>query len=413
MSSPQLVRFAPEGPGAVVEPLGPADPPPLAPSPPPALPKRINWAVLLSFSAMVLLPVAVYATYLMQHAADQYVARAQFTVHETSSRPLRLEDDDTTGLRLGQQGGADEVSTFTRVVASYLDSTALLRELSEELDIAAIYRRPEADFWARLPEPAAAETLEAYWRSMIRVAVGGQSGIVRLEVRAFRPQDARDLADGALAAAEALVNRLAHRHKADALDRATAEAAEAERRLARSVAALSEFQNAQGLLDPAREGGATLDLLGQLTTERIRLKSELRVLEQVVAPDAARARSLRSRIDTVTRDIADLRAGLADKATEDGNLAAALGRFEELEIRQRFAARLYGLSQARRIGAEIAMARQSVFLNLFDPPRLPETPSHPRRLALILIATAVLTAGWAILTLIVAAIADHRLDRQR
>ncbi|GMG80815.1 capsule polysaccharide transporter [Paralimibaculum aggregatum] len=387
-------------------------PPIAAPMPPRARPRRVNWPAVISFALIVVLPVVVIGTYYYRHAADQFTATARFTLRETRARPLGFEAAEGAPERIGSGLATETVSHFTHVAASYLESRALLADLGAVLDVDAMFRRPEADFWARMPEGLPAEARFDYWRERVRVAVDGPSGIVSLQIRAFRPEDALALADAAVARAEALVNALSLRQKADAVARAEAEAAESERRLQASIAALSAFRDREGLLDPGQEGAETVRLLSQLTTERIRLESELRVLDRVVDGDAARARALRTRLASITGDIAQLRDQLGSGAAADASLAAALGRFEALEIRRRFAAKLYGLAQTRRINAEIDRARQSVFLNLFDPAQRPERSDHPRRAAFTLLAFLGLSAGWAILALIWASVADHRLDRR-
>jgi len=397
MSAPALPGAGPEA-------------PPVPPSPAPA---RLNWLLIVSFGLCVVLPSAVIATHLFATAADQYTARARFTVQALSTRPLSFSKADTADGGLGRSLAETRLSHHTHVAASYLDSGAILTALGRGMDVAAMFRVPEADWFSRLPDGASAEAREDDWRERLRVSVDGPSGIVGLEIRAYRPEHALALAEAMLARTEALLNGLSLRQKQDALARARAEAAESERRLRESIAALAEAQETGRRLDPEREADATLGLLTGLTAERIRLESRLAVLEAAGTGRGARAGTVRTRLAAVREDLASLRGGMAAEASADAGLAAALGRFEELEIRRRFAARLYGLAQTRLIEAEIDMARQSLFLNLFDPPRLPEEPSHPERAETAILASVGLLAGWAILALIWAAVADHRLDRRR
>lgn len=398
---------------APVEPSGEQMPPITAPVPPRSRSKRVNWLALFSFFFLVLLPCGIIGTYYIAHSADQFTVTAQFTVRETRAKPLSFEETEGAPDRVGSGFATETVSHFTHVAASYLESRALLDDLAHQFDVREFFQRPEADHWARLPPNARAEELLDYFQDRTRVSVDGPSGIVTFKLRAFRPDDALALSSAALTHAEQLINRLALRQKREALSRAEAEAAESDRRLQASIAALSAFRDTSGLLDPEQEGAETVQLLSQLTTEKIRLESELRVLESVVNLDAARARALKKRIAKIVQDMAQLRDQLASGATADDNLAAALGRFEELEIRRRFAAKLFGLAQTRLIDAEIDLARQSVFLNVFDPPVKPDASNFPKRGAFLALAFVALTIGWAILALIWASVADHRLDARR
>lgn len=392
-------------------PGGPPPPGPAlaVPAPPPPRARRTPWLAILSFVALVVLPLSVIATYYARHAADQFVATARFTVEEAGARPLAAEPGEDRPEDPALVAG-ERISPLTHVTASYLSSRALMADLRATIDLDARLARADRDVWERLAPGASAEAAYRNWRRRVRVAVDGPSGIVTLEVRAFSPEDAHRIAAAMLARTEALVNRLALRRKREALAAARAEAAESERRLDAAIARLAALRGREGLLDPAQEAEETLRVLAGLTAERIRVDSRLRVLDRLGTAEAAQARRLRTRRESLTADIAELRAQLADAGRADATLAAALARFEELEIRRRFAARLYGLAQSRAIAAEIDLARQSIFLNLFDPPQMPEEARYPRRVAFTLLAAAVLSVGWAILALIWASVADHRLD---
>ncbi|MEM9145611.1 MAG: hypothetical protein AAGC57_05380 [Pseudomonadota bacterium] len=411
MSADRLV-VVPAEPDVTLTPTDPVIGPGLggAPMPPPTRAYRVNWLGLISFFLLVAFPVTVIATYYAKHASDQYVSVARFTVRELKTRALSLEDADRAPDRLGGSLSADAVSPMTHVVASYLESRALLEDLRRDLGLVSLFRRAEADFWSRLPAQASAEDIHDYWQDRMRVAIDGPSGIVTLQVRAYLPEDALILSRYMLGRAETLVNSLSERQKSDALARAEAEAAESDRRLQETIDALSQFRDRERLLNPLQEADETVRLLADLTTERIRLESQMRVLSAMVDGDPIRARSLRARLEKITADIAQLRDSLAASGEADRTIASALGRFEELEIRRRFAATLYGLAQTRLIEAEIDRARQSVFLNVFDPPQLPDESRYPKRIAFTALAFLALAAAWAILALIWASVADHRMD---
>ncbi|MGF1502193.1 MAG: hypothetical protein ACFBSD_10285 [Paracoccaceae bacterium] len=400
VAAPPAMPAPPNGPSAADIPL--------------ALPARrgtaVPWAALVSFLLMVAVPGGAIGYYYSAIAADQYVSKARFVLHEIATRPLSLAEGAAEPADLGTALSFARVSDLTHVAVSYARSPGLIAELEARLPLRRMFRRPEADQIARLGDDASAEDVTAYWRNRVTAAVDGPSGIVRLSVRAFRPEDAERLASATLARIEALVNGLALRRKKDALGRARKEAAEAERRLTATLAELTAYRDAEGLVSPDREADATVAVLTELTAERIRLANELRVLEEMGAGRAARGRALETRLATVNADIAALRDTVASAATADRNLASALGRYEALEIRRRFAATLYGIAQARVIDAELDLARQSIYVNVYDPPLRPEDPSYPARLSFTVLGILALFVGWSILRLIWASVEDHRLS---
>lgn len=362
---------------------------------------------LWSFLGAVVLPGLALGVYFLALAADQFIAVSKFTVRETAVAALSTEG---ASAGAGLDGYShDGPSPFVGVAASYITSPAILDDLASVLDVAAILRRPEADFWARLPEAASREERLHYWRRHVRTSIDRLSGIVTLRVRAFRPEDARSLSEAIIAATERLVNDLSHRQRLDALARARDEAGLAQTRLESAAAAVTRLRDSARMLDPVEEAGETLRLLTDLTAERIRLDVQLRSLEGSLQADAARLRQLRDRRDLVARDIAELRASLAGQATADANVAAALARFEVLETERAFAVKLYEIAELRLIAARIDLARQPVYLHVFEPPTLPEDSLYPERIPFTVLAVCALAVLWAIGALVWASVEDHRM----
>jgi capsular polysaccharide transport system permease protein len=371
----------------------------------PAAGGRGGWLAPASFLATVLLPTLAAAAYFLFIAADQFDATARFTVREVQTPSIVVASD--AGGRLAGGLTATGPSQFNHVIASYLRSRAALEDLSAELDVAVLFQRPEADFWARLPEGASAEDRLDHWRGQVNATVDGPSGVVTLRVRAFRPEDAALLAKGLVARAEALVNTLSVRQKTDTLDRARADAATAEDRLRAAVTALAELRAAEGLVDPTLEADATLGLLASLTAQRIEIDSAVAAVSGSMEPETARMRALEERRAAIEAEIATLRAGLAGAA--EGAIAQVIARFETAAAERRFAERLHEIAQRRLIEAEIDLARQSVYLGVYDPPRAPEDSRFPRRIAFSLLSFVAFFTLWSIAALVWASVQDHRM----
>jgi capsular polysaccharide transport system permease protein len=364
---------------------------------------------LLSFMIMVLAPGLALTLYFAVIAADRYESVARFTVREIRTPTIAAVDASADAARLGAGLATDAPSQFNHVVASWLRSRAGLEAVAQELDVAAIFRRPEADFWVRLPEDASAEARADYWRRRVDAVVDGPSGIVTLRVRAFRPDDSAALSEALIRRAEALVNALSERRKRATLERARADAALAEERLASSVRAVAALREAEGLVDPALEAAATLAMLSGLVSQRIALEGELRALAGVMSADAPRIRVLREQTSELDREIDALRASLAGQAGDGESMAVTTARFEALAVERQFADRLFEVSQRRLIEAEIDLARPSVYFGVFEPPGAPEEARYPRRAAYAALAVAGLFVAWAICALIWASVRDHRI----
>ena len=99
---------------------------------------------MLSFAAVVLLPIALAASYLFVIAADQYVAEFRFSLNTADAPRL-----DPLSLLTGNTSRSP-AALESQIVVQYLTSRAIVDELGTTLDLRRIFSPPQADWWARL-----------------------------------------------------------------------------------------------------------------------------------------------------------------------------------------------------------------------------------------------------------------------
>ncbi len=368
--------------------------------------------VLASFVGCVLAPAFAATVYFAAIASDQMAAEARFAVRQIDS-----DSSETTASVNGASsgGGASVDFAFTApaqnayIVTSYIRSRAIVDDLDASLDLRQIFRRPEADFWARLKRDASIDELTEYWKSMVTTYVDAPSGIVTLDVRAFRADDAVTLAKAVLTASESLVNRISDRARRDAMAVSEQEVRRTYELTQTALADLRKFRDSAGIIDPVQAGTEIGKLLLPLLTEKIRLESDLFVASRDLDQSAPTVKALKSRLDTTEQQIAALKARLTGTDGSNKTVAASLAKFEELDLKRQFAEKLYTLAQADLDRARLRAARQSVYLTVFVPPSLPEESRYPRRVAFPILIFLGLTVLWAIGAMVVASVEDHRL----
>jgi capsular polysaccharide transport system permease protein len=369
--------------------------------------------LLASFIGIVLVPAFAATVYFAFIASSQLAAEARFAVRQIDS-----DSSDTTASTSTDSNASGSTSvnfSFTAtgqnayIVTSYIRSRAIVDDLNAKMNLREIFRRPEADFWARLKRNASIDELSDYWQSMVSTYIDAPSGIVTLQVRAFRADDAVALAKAVLALSETLVNRISDRARRDAMASSEEEVRHAYELTRSALADLRQFRDSSGIIDPVQAGTEIGKLLLPLLTEKIRLESDLFVASRDLDDTAPTIKALKSKLDTTEQQISDLRGKLTNTDGDGRTLAASLAKFEQLDLQRQFAEKLYTLAQADLDRARERAARQSIYLTVFVPPSLPEESRYPRRIAFPVLILLGLTILWSIGAMVFASVEDHRL----
>ena len=370
----------------------------------PRLPPRLMSPRALSFGALVLLPMFVAAVYYFLIAADQYVAEFRFSLRAVD--PPRIDALSPFGGGAVQTPAAAEAQIVTQFIAS----RAIVDELDPKLDLRRMFAPPEADWWARLGSGASIERLVYYWRGQVDPFYDTSTGTIIVRARAFRPRDALTLAQAIVEASQKLVNDLSARARHDAVGYADAEVAASEQRLSKALAAIRQFRDREGMIDPAKAADANAALQTKLRDDLLKANSQLATLRSLVRDDAPTVRVLKARVRALEAEQRNLAHEMtAGPASREGApaLSQELGSYEALDAERKFAEAAYqhaleGLDRARD-NAD----RQHIYIESFVPPSLPQTALYPHRWRALGTIALIAFAVWAIGALTVQSIRDH------
>lgn len=383
--------------------------------------RSIPW-LGLSFISFVVLPAILSIAYYAFVASPQFAAEARLVVR--ASEVLLADTSTSVVSQLGSAASSTTsvVSASTSrsdgyplplqnayIVAQYIRSPAIVADLSKTLNLREIFRRPEADFLARLANNASAEVLVEYWQRMVRSYVDGPSAIVTFQVRAFRPDDALRLAEAINLLSERLVNEISWRSRQDIMRASEEEVRQADAQLRLAFQELQVARDAEGMLDPSKSADDTGKLLLQLMVEKTRLEGEYLAASRSLAQNAPSVRHLRSRVEIIEGQIANLRATLAGKGGPAQNIAASLRKFEELERNRFVADKLLTVAEEGLNRARKRAERQNLYFMVFVPPAMSTDAEYPERLAYSVLLPVAFLVLWGIGALLFAAIEDHRV----
>ena len=146
-----------------------------------------------------------------------------------------------------------------------------------------------------------------------------------------------------------------------------------------------------------------------MMADKIKLQNDLFVATKAMSQDAPSVQTLKTRSESLDKQIETMKAGLAGNTVEGRTISNALVKYEELELKRTFAEKLYTMAQDGLERARLRAEQQNLYISVFVPPSLPQEARYPERLAFSFIIPIGLLVFWGIFALIAAAVEDHRL----
>jgi len=368
----------------------------------PAWPLRMLWKRRF-FLLLVMLPTVLAGVYLYGIAAGQYVSEARFVIRGRQEARGGSALSEALGAATGFKQMPEEAIT----VRDYLQSHDAVEKLRERAGLIDIYRRPEADRLARLWGPdMPAEFLQIYYNHMNSVTVDATGGITTIQARAFRPEDARRMAEAQLAISEEFVNQLSSRARAASVESAQAELDRAEQRVVDAQLALTEWRQREQAVDPT--GIAAIGQQGFAALENAlnSTRTELQEKSSFMRADNPQIVTLRNRIAALEARIAAERARLA---TGEAALPERLATFERLSLEREFATKQLASAAASLETARMDAQRQQLFLSRVVQPNLAEYPLYPKAALTLFSIFGVLAMTYGVGWLLIQGVREHAL----
>jgi capsular polysaccharide transport system permease protein len=372
-----------------------------APAPPP-IPRERRRLHLWSFGICVVAPLTLAAIYWLGIASDQYVSEFRFMLR-AAEEPEPAPDWLNTANAAQSQAALE-----SRMLVEYATSRAIVDDVGKTLDLHRIYASPAADWLSRLPDPAPIEALVQYWRTRVDAFYDPGDATIVVSVRAFSPKDALAVANAVVAACQTVVNDISLKMRRDALRQSESEAAETEQRLAAVLTEIRGFRDRRGLIDPTKTADASTETAARLQEDLIRANTRLATLRAYMHDNSPTIALLKAQIRSLETQRRALAASVASPAPAAGDASSgAVGDFEALENRRRFAEDAYHHALDALDRARADADRQQVYITSFVPPSLAEEPLYPRRWRAIGIVALVSFGVWAIGSLTLQSIRDH------
>lgn len=352
----------------------------------------------------VLLPLTATIYYLFNIASDQYASRIGFSV--------RSEDLTTPASLLGSLSSiSGSSSSDTDILYEFIQSQTMVERMNERLDLAEIFSRPEYDPIFAYDPSGTIEDLADYWRRMVKVGHASSAGLLEVEVRAFRPEDARDIAVGIIEESTRMINELSDIARADATRSAIEDVNLALERLKVARENLTRFRSKTRIIDPIADLQSQMGLLGSLEAQLAEAQISLNLLRKNSNESDPRIAQAQRRIKVIRELIEQERAKFSSGSDAGGDgedYSTLVAEFERLSVEVEYAQKAYLAAQVALDTARAEAQRQSRYLAIFAAPSLPQSPRYPQRILLSVVTGVFLLLGWFIGVLVYYSIRDRR-----
>ena len=365
----------------------------------------ISKIVPISAALCVAVPTLCASIYYGLIAADQFATEARFAVRSSDAQVA-----DVLGVMTGMP--STTVISDSYILADFITSREMVKELEERLPLRDIYSREQGDFLTRLDPTISLEELAEYWDDRVDAVYDSVKNTMTIEVKSFTPEDSALIAQAVVEICRELINNLSAQARRDAVKFAASEVVRAEARVRTVRTEMLKFRTANNELDPTQSAAATLGIASQLDAERSQLRSQLAALSTYLSADAPSVQMLRSRIEALDAESAKVQGQISAvdgemSSASSGALANVVGEYQEILLNQEFAEKAYAAAQASLERARAEADRQQSYLAIFVPPDAAEAALYPDRLFGTFAVLVLSALAWALGALVFLTVRDH------
>jgi capsular polysaccharide transport system permease protein len=351
---------------------------------------------------IVIIPSLIVAGYYYLLASDQYQSEARFVIRSAESNGPAVSG---IGQMLGFSNAASTSQSEAMGVADYLRSHEVVDALRGRLQLVERFRRPEADFLSALhPANPTPETLEKYYNGKVKIEYNRDTGISDMTVRTFRPEDSYAVINALLTMGEQRVNAQNRRTYNDALSSARTQLAEAEQAAAAVQKRITNYRQDRGDIDPAGSGEAQIRMVSGMTAALSNARAQLSAMRRLISPTSPQYLAMAQRVRSLESELAAQSSKLTGG---NSTIANSLGGYEDLKVRQEFAAKRYEAAAANLEKARETASRQQLYLVRIVEPNKPVRSEYPERGRIVLTIVIALFICYGIGWLLVAGVREH------
>jgi len=340
----------------------------LASSPGQTLRRRpaLTWR-FLAFLIVVVAPTLGTLIYTVSLAAPIYASEAAFAIRSRSSAPTL----GGLGQITAQLGVSSDSGNDLHAVRTHLLSSEALAQLEATDGYRSELLADHGDPLLDMGDDPSEKAVLARYHWMFDVRVSTYEQMVTLEARAYSPAAARDAAASGLRVAEKFVNHMNARANEDSLKFSRVELEKARERVRHTRAALTDWRNANGSIDPSMQIETIYGNVSALETELSKVRAEV---SSFTTPNTRELERREKAIETQIQVERDRLTGSKAKLTP------LISEYEALAVERELADRQYEAASTAYQLALQEVAQQRKYIVAVAAPSSADVPAFPRPL---------------------------------
>lgn len=360
-------------------------------------------ALLGSLVAMVIIPLIAITGYMLRFASDQYITEIGFAIRTENAPPISDVLSSFIGTNANSASNLD-------ILYEYIRGREMVGLIDAELDLKAIYSKPENDPIFSANGIETIEDLRSYWERMISVSVDNNAGLIEVEVKSFSSEDSHLIASAILKFSTQKINELSKIAREDGIRFSRDDLELATTKLREARTNLTKFRIDNNLVDPEADIQGQMGLLNSLQAQLAEEIIENDVLRTSIdRENDPRLINSSNRIEIMRNRIEEERQKLASGSnSSEAPYAEIVSEYEGLVVDREFAEKRYLVARTNFDAAVADAGRKSLYLAVYSAPLPAESATRPRRTLTIGLSAALLLSLWSILTLMFYSIKDRR-----
>lgn len=349
--------------------------------------------------ALAFVAIFLVAFYWFVWAQDRYVSNAVVVLE---SPQIATPELSFSSILSGNSAGNSDML----LLREHLLSVDMLMQVDEQLGFRRHYSE-NGDAFARLWDAdAPIETLHDYYLKRVKVHLDEYAGVLNVEVQAYTPDFAYELAQMLLAAGEREMNLMGQRLAEEQVAFLEKQVERLSVRMDAAHAALLDYQNEHGLISPTHTVESLNQVVGTLEGDLARLQAQRQALSSYQSSRSSEMQRLQSEIDAMRGQIEKERDRLAQAAGDSLNRISS--EYQTLELRAQFAQDTYSSALAALENTRIEAARKLKQVSILQSPLYSGYATKPDRLYNTTVFALIVIFLSFIFSMLVLIIRDHR-----